>query len=162
MSYNLGKRSKENYDTLHPDLQKVIDLALMVSQVDFTITEGKRTPERQQMLFDTGKSKVNPSAYTPEVLITKGKHIVNEFRTESWAFDFIACVTGKSHLAYDMTHLMYLIGVFTACGEILLQQGIITHKIRSGANWDRDGELKYDQTFFDAPHIEIIKYLKNE
>ena len=156
MAYSLGKRSKENYDTLHPDLQKVVNLALKVSQVDFTITEGERSVERQQMLFDTGKSKVNPKAYTPEVLITKGKHITNDFRKESWAFDFIACVPGKPKLAYDKTHLMYLIGVFTACGEILLQRGEITHKIRSGANWDRDGELQYDQSFFDAPHIEII------
>lgn len=156
MAYSLGKRSKANYDTLHPDLQKVIDLALIVSQVDFTITEGERSAERQQMLFDIGKSKVNPKAYTPEVLITKGKHITNEFRKESWAFDFIACVPGNPKLIYDKTHLMYLIGVFTACGEILRQRGEITHKIRSGANWDRDGELQYDQSFFDAPHIEII------
>jgi len=156
MNYQLSQRSKKEYDTLHKDLQKVIDLALKVSQIDFAVVEGARTAERQQMLFDTKKSKVNPKNYTPQQLITKGKHIVNEFRKESWAFDFIACVPGKPNLAYDITHLMYLVGVFTACGEILYNKGEISHKIRSGANWDRDGELRYDQTFFDSPHIEII------
>lgn len=156
MSFTLSQRSKKEYDTLHKDLQKVIDLALKTSQVDFTIIEGARTAERQQMLYDTKKSKVNPSKYSAQELITKGKHIVNQFRKESWAFDFIASVPGKPNLAYDITHLMYLVGVFTTCGQILYNKGEITHKIRSGANWDRDGELKYDQTFFDAPHIEII------
>ena len=154
--FRFGKRSKENLDSCHTDLQLIAIEALKVSQVDFTIIEGKRTAERQQMLYDTGKSKVNPKSYTPEVLITKGKHIVNEFREVSFAFDFIASVPGKPKLAFDLTHLMYLVGVFTAVGERLYQEGHISHKIRSGANWDRDGELKYDQSFFDAPHIEII------
>jgi hypothetical protein len=156
-NFNYGKRSQGNLETCHPDLRLVAETALKLSQVDITITEGERTSERQQMLFDTGKSKVNPKKYTPEVLITKGKHITNEFRTLSDAFDFIAAVPGKPKLAYDKGHLMYLVGVFTAVGEMLFQQGKITHKIRSGSNWDMDGELQYDQNFFDAPHIELIK-----
>jgi len=156
-NFKFSKRSQDNLNTCHPDLQLIADMALAVSQIDFAITEGERTAERQQMLFDTGKSKVNPKAYTPEVLITKGKHITNEFRKESWAFDFVACVPGKPNLSYDVKHLMYLVGVFTACAEYLYNKGLIKHRVRSGANWDRDGELVYDQTFFDAPHIEIIE-----
>ena len=155
--FKYGKRSQDNLNTCHKDLQLIAETALKYSQVDITITEGERAVKRQQMLFDTGKSKVNPRAYTSEVLITKGKHITNEFRKESFAFDFIAAVPGKPKLAYDKTHLMYLVGVFTAVGEMLLDKGLITHKVRSGANWDRDGELQYDQSFFDAPHVELIE-----
>ena len=152
----LGLRSQKNRNQCHSDLQLVIDEAAKVSQVDFTIIEGARDVERQQMLFDTDKSKVNPKKYTPEVLITKGKHIVNKFRSVSHAFDFIVCVPGRKDLAYDLTHIMYLVGVFTSVGERLYQEGKIKHRIRSGANWDMDGTLKYDQTFFDSPHIEMV------
>lgn len=151
-----GPRSKGNLDSCHRDLKLVAKTALLLSQIDFTITEGERSEERQQMLFDKGRSKVNPKKYSPEILITKGKHITNEFRNKSFAFDFIASVPGKPKLAYDKTHLMYLVGVFTTVGELLYQKGEITHRIRSGANWDMDRELQYDQTFFDAPHIELI------
>ena len=154
--YNLSKRSLDNLNTCHKDLQLIVKEAIKHSQVDFIIIEGERTVERQQMLFDKGKSKVNPKAYTPDVLITKGKHIVNELRKESWAFDFIVHVNGKPNLTYDKHHLMYLIGVFTSIASMLLEEGKITHEIRSGANWDLDGELVYDQTFLDMPHIELV------
>lgn len=154
--FSLSGRSRKNIESCHNDLQLVVNESLKYSQVDFTIIEGERTSERQQMLFDTGKSKVNPKKYSPEILITKGKHITNEFRNESWAFDFIVSVPGKPKLIYDKYHLLYLIGVFTSIGKRLYSEGKITHQIRSGANWDMDGELKYDQGFFDAPHIELI------
>jgi hypothetical protein len=73
------------------------------------------------------------------------------------AFDFIASVPSKPELAYDKVHLMYLVGVFTSISEYMYINGIITHKVRSGANWDSDGELLYDQSFWDMPHIELIK-----
>jgi len=151
-----GKRSLEKMESLHKDLVLLIQESFKVSQVDFTVIECGRTTERQQMLFDTGKSKVNPKKYSPEVLITKGKHIINEHRKLSDAFDFIVYVKGKGKLAYDRSHLMYLIGVFTSVGNRLFQDGKISKKIRSGANWDMDGELIYDQRFLDAPHIERV------
>jgi len=152
--FKLGKRSLKVYETLNDDLKIVIDEALRVSQVDFTLVEGERTAERQQMLFDTGKSKVNPRAYTDKVLITKGKHIVNQYREKSDAFDFIVSIPGRSDLIYDRYHLFYLVGVFTSVGKRLYLAGEISKEIRSGANWDMDGTLKYDQSFLDAPHIE--------
>ncbi len=153
--FKYGNRSRSNLETCHPDLILVAEEALKYSQVDITIVEGERTTERQQMLFDTGKSKVNPKNYTDKELINKGKHIVNEYRELSDALDFIVAIPGKKNLAYDIYHLMYLVGVFTSVGERLYQEGKISRRIRSGANWDMDGQLKYDQTFFDSPHIEL-------
>lgn len=154
--FKFGHRSRSNLITCHIDLQVLAVESLAVSQVDFTIIEGARNKHRQQMLFDTGKSKVNPKRYSDRELITKGKHIVNGYRDKSWAFDFIAAVPDEPKLAFDIYHLMYLIGVFTSVGNMLYDEGRITHKIRSGSNWDMDGQLKYDQNFFDAPHIELI------
>lgn len=155
--YKLGKRSLANLATCHEDLRLIVNEAIKVSQVDFTIIEGARSKERQQHLFNTGKSKVNPLNYTQKELITKGMHVTNQYREFSDAFDFIAYVPNKPKLAFDAVHLLYLIGVFTSVAERLHQEGRISHHLRSGANWDMDGELKYDQTFFDAPHVELRK-----
>jgi len=154
----LGKRSISNLETCHEDLNVVAHAAVKVSDIDFTIIEGAREISRQQMLFDTGKSKVNPKAYKDVLSLLKaGKHLIHEkYRPKSHAFDFCAYIKGKPNLAFDHYHLMYLTGVFTSIGNDLHQKGIIKHKIVSGSNWDKDGELKYDQRFFDAPHIQIV------
>lgn len=155
--YAFGKRSLANLETCHEDLQIVARSVIQVSDVDFTIIEGAREINRQQMLFDTGKSKVNPSAYdNVEVLLQKGKHLVYPgLRPKSIAFDFMAYIKGRPELAFDTAHLIYLSALFTGIGNQLLQKGIIRHKIVSGTNWDKDGVLKYDQSFFDAPHIQL-------
>ena len=140
----LSKKSMANIITCHEDLQRIILLSAKISQVDFSITEGHRSIERQQLLFKEGKSKIDG-------ITKKGKH--NEI--PSMAFDFCAVVKDKPQLAYDEKHLLYLVGIFTAAGEILLMQKDNKYKVRSGTNWDGDGELFYDQTFWDAPHIEL-------
>ena len=144
--YNFGNRSLKNLETCHKDLVLVAKESLKVSQIDFGISEGHRSIERQNKLFKEGKSKIDG-------INKKGKHNYSP----SNAFDFYAYVADNKKLAFDTVHLMYLVGVITATANRLHQEGRIQHKIRSGANWDSDGQLKYDQSFFDAPHIEIIK-----
>lgn len=139
--YSLGDRSVKNLENVHEDLKLIVETAILITQIDFTITEGHRTLERQKELLKAGKTTV-----------AKGKHNL----LPSMAVDFIAYVPGKPELAYDKVHLIYLVGVFTAVSELLYKQGLTTHKLRSGANWDRDGELLYDQKFWDMPHIELI------
>ena len=57
MSFRFGIRSKTNLAGIHPDLVKVAYLALELSPVDFTVTEGLRTPSRQKELFAQHKSQ---------------------------------------------------------------------------------------------------------
>ena len=55
--YSLGSKSIERLKGVHPDMVKVIEEAIKESPLDFSITEGLRTPERQQQLFNEGKSQ---------------------------------------------------------------------------------------------------------
>ena len=55
--YSLGSKSIERLKGVHPDLIKIIEEAIKESPLDFSITEGLRTPERQQQLFNEGKSQ---------------------------------------------------------------------------------------------------------
>lgn len=57
MTYSLSNRSRNRLEGVHPDLVKVIELAITRSPVDFVVVEGLRTPERQKELFDKGASK---------------------------------------------------------------------------------------------------------
>jgi len=51
-----GKRSENNLLGVHPDLVRAARRALELSEVDFTVIEGRRTPDRQRALVAAGAS----------------------------------------------------------------------------------------------------------
>ena len=63
MTFYFGTRSKERLQGVHPDLVKVLEEAIKESPLDFSITEGLRTRERQKALFDAGKSQTMNSRH---------------------------------------------------------------------------------------------------
>lgn len=63
MTYALSQRSKDRLTGVHPDLVKVIEEAIKESPLDFSISEGLRTKERQKVLFDAGKSQTMNSRH---------------------------------------------------------------------------------------------------
>ena len=149
MSFSFGTRSTEQLKTCHEDLQKILELAIQSSKVDFGISEGHRTVLRQYELFLMGRSKIDG-------VTRKGKHN----KVPSMAADiFIYHPDTKTRrqLAYDISHLCYVAGVIDSCAKELLEQGEISHAIRWGGNWDSDGIIAIDQTFDDYPHFELIE-----
>ncbi|TLU69588.1 M15 family metallopeptidase [Enterobacter sp. MF024] len=58
-----SQRSEKNLRDVHQDLVKVVRLALELSPVDFGITEGLRTVERQKQLVAEGKSQTMNSRH---------------------------------------------------------------------------------------------------
>ena len=52
-----SERSLRNLRGIHPDLRRVMDRALQESPVDFVVTEGLRTIQRQRELVRIGASK---------------------------------------------------------------------------------------------------------
>ena len=147
MNYIFGKLSKENLFTCHPDLQLIAEESLKISQVDFGITEGHRTLEKQQEYFETGASKCDG--------VTK---ISKHQSLPSMAMDIRVYVPDKPKLSYDIAHLAYLGGVISAVAERLLMEGKITHKIRWGGNFDMDNEI-LEQDFDDMPHYELTNII---
>jgi len=55
--YKLGARSKARLKGVHPDLVKVVERAIEISTVDFTVLEGLRDPARQKILKESGASQ---------------------------------------------------------------------------------------------------------
>jgi peptidoglycan L-alanyl-D-glutamate endopeptidase CwlK len=63
MTFSLSQRSKDRLKGVLPDLVKVIEEAIKESPLDFSISEGLRTKERQKVLFDSGKSQTMNSRH---------------------------------------------------------------------------------------------------
>lgn len=63
MTFSLGPRSRERLQGVHPDLVKVVERALQLSLVDFTVTEGLRSVKRQEQLVAQGASRTMNSRH---------------------------------------------------------------------------------------------------
>jgi len=81
MSYRLGSRSKKRLEGLHPDLVKVVERAIELSEVDFTVLEGLRTITRQQKLVRAGASTTLRSRHLTGHAVDLGAWVNN---TVSW------------------------------------------------------------------------------
>lgn len=58
-----GARSLGNLNGIHPDLRKVMDRAIQITPIDFTVIDGLRTKQEQERLVATGKSKTMRSRH---------------------------------------------------------------------------------------------------
>lgn len=58
-----SQRSENNLKGVNADLVKIVRRALQLSPVDFGITEGLRTVERQRQMVATGKSQTMNSRH---------------------------------------------------------------------------------------------------
>jgi peptidoglycan L-alanyl-D-glutamate endopeptidase CwlK len=63
MSYKLGSRSLQNLSGVHPDLVAVVNKAIQITGVDFTVIEGVRNINRQRELVRKGASKTMNSRH---------------------------------------------------------------------------------------------------
>lgn len=54
MTFKLGPASLLRLQGIHPDLVKVVERAIQLTEVDFTVLEGLRTRERQAELLKAG------------------------------------------------------------------------------------------------------------
>ena len=57
MSYKLSNRSKSNLVGVHPDLVRVVERAIEITEHDFTVFEGTRTREKQVENYKRGVSR---------------------------------------------------------------------------------------------------------
>lgn len=148
MPYKFGNTSTRKLSTCHPDLVQIHQLAISRSRIDYGISEGHRSLERQKELFDQGRSKIDG-------INRKGKHNFKpSLATDIYIYH--PDPETRQKLAYDPGSLCYVAGVILSCTAELLEQQKISHSIRWGGNWDKDGVILMDQSFDDLPHFELI------
>ena len=81
MSFALGQRSRERLQGVHPDLVKVVERAIELTSVDFTVLEGLRTVERQGELVAKGASQTMESRHLTGHAVDLGALIGGEVRS---------------------------------------------------------------------------------
>jgi peptidoglycan L-alanyl-D-glutamate endopeptidase CwlK len=85
MGFNLGQRSRDRLVGVDNRLIKVVERAIELTEIDFTVLEGLRTPERQKQLVNEGFSQT-----------LKSKHLTGH------AVDLGALVNGA--VSWDKQH----------------------------------------------------------
>ena len=80
MAYRLGKRSKERLKGVHPDLVRVVERAIEITDIDFGVLEGLRTSERQKQLVAAGASRTMRSRHLTGHAVDLGAWVDGEFR----------------------------------------------------------------------------------
>jgi peptidoglycan L-alanyl-D-glutamate endopeptidase CwlK len=63
LTFALSKRSLARLEGVHGDLVEVVKRAILITPVDFAVTEGLRTIDRQRQLFRAGASKTMRSRH---------------------------------------------------------------------------------------------------
>ena len=62
-NFRLGKKSKQRLKGVHPDLVAVVERAIAITPIDFTVGCGMRTVEEQRALVAKGASKTMNSRH---------------------------------------------------------------------------------------------------
>lgn len=78
--YVLGKRSRQRLLGVHPDLVKVVERAIQITQVDFAVLEGTRTKARQRELYLAGASTTMNSRHLTGHAVDLGAYINGKVR----------------------------------------------------------------------------------
>ena len=126
-----GKRSKEKLRTCNEKLQKVFNE--VIKHVDCSVLEGHRSGERQNKLYDEGKTKVK---------YPNGRHNANP----SNAVDVTPYPIDWDDRERQTLFAGFVLGIAQGMGI----------KLRWGGNWDMDFEVQ-DNRFDDFPHFELRK-----
>lgn len=125
-----GKTSKERLATCDKKLQKVFNE--VIKYIDCSILEGHRNEERQDKLFDEGKSKVK---------YPRGRH--NSY--PSRAVDVTPYPVDWNDRERQTLFAGFVIGIARS----------MDIRLRWGGDWDMDFKVM-DNRFDDFPHFEII------
>ena len=124
-----GRKSKERLNTCESSLQKVFNE--VIKHVDCSVLEGHREKDRQNKLFEEGKTKVK---------YPNGRHN----RQPSSAVDVTPYPVDWKDRERQTLFAGFVIGVAS-------QMGI---KLRWGGDWDQDFQV-VDNRFDDFPHFEL-------
>ena len=137
--FKLGERSKSRLAGVQAPLRRVVERAIELTAVDFTVIEGLRTLERQQALYAQGRTK-------PGKVVT---WTVNSRHLEGAAVD-LAPVDSSGRILWEAIVAFDLIAeaMFAAADEL----GV---RIRWGADFDQDG-VRRERGEHDSPHWEAV------
>lgn len=135
---SFSKVSKAKLSTCHRDLQTLFEYVIV--GYDCTVVCGHRGEEEQNAAFAAGNSKLKWPDSKHNSLPSKAVDVVPY---------------EKTGLDWGKTQSAFFAGYVKGIADRLFEQGLITHRIRLGIDWNSDNDID-DTKFWDACHFEII------
>ena len=80
MQFNLSKKSLNNLIGVHPDLVEIVKRAIEITEVDFVVTEGLRTLDKQKLLLKAGATTTLNSRHLTGHAVDLAALVGNEIR----------------------------------------------------------------------------------
>ncbi len=80
MAFALSVRSLSKLEGVHPDLVRVVKRAIEITPIDFVVTEGLRTRERQAQLVKAGASRTMNSRHIIGQAVDLAAYVDGEIR----------------------------------------------------------------------------------
>lgn len=143
MSFVLGPKSLQRLYGVHPDLKRVVVLAIRRSPIDFSVLEGVRTRARQLELYAQGRTTKGPI-----VTWTKtSNHFINTKTGFGHAVDLVPYPVDWEGPSRFPKFDAIANAMFAAARDLDIA-------IRWGADWDRDGKFR-ERGETDSPHFEL-------
>ena len=148
--YNLSERSLRNLKGVDPRLVDIVHRAIEITEVDFAVIEGLRTPEKQLEYYNKGASQI----------AVGGTHV------QGRAVDLMAYMDSRAsweislydNIADAMKQAARDAGVGIRWGaawhipDITMWGGTMEEAYNSYIDWSRS---KGKRPFIDGPHFEL-------
>jgi peptidoglycan L-alanyl-D-glutamate endopeptidase CwlK len=83
--FKFSERSLKNLEHVHPDLSRLMKESIAISDIDFGILEGLRSPERQQDVIAKGKSWTTNSRHLTGHAVDVGVFLDNRL---TWDYPY--------------------------------------------------------------------------
>lgn len=136
--FRFGSRSRKKLWEVHPDLVLVVSRGLLYSPVDFAITEGARSVERQHELYEKGFSKT-----------LRSRHLLHPDGV-AHAIDVMAVgdINGDGARDHKDKALTWEPDVYAQIAEAMHKAA---DELGISIRWGGDF-----RGFFDGPHFELV------
>lgn len=132
MTYSLGSKSRAELVGVHPDLVRVVERAIALSPVDFTVHDGIRTVEEQKRYVAEGVSWT-----------MRSKHL------EGRAVDLVPWINGKAR--WEWPPIYRIAAVMRA---VAVEDGVT---LRWGGVWDHNlNDLPGDAAGLEAAVADYV------
>lgn len=135
--FEFSSRSKNCLNGIHPKLVRLMELSIDNSPIDFTITEGIRTTERQQELYAKGRTSPGCIVTNCDGIKSKSNHQAKEDGL-GYAVDIYPYINGSVRV----NDIESLVNIAHHIKTVALKEGV-------DIEWGGDWKMK------DYPHFQL-------
>ena len=146
MAYHFSHRSQQHLADVHPDLAKVVESALNITPIDFSVLEGLRTLERQLQLVHQGASKTMNSRHLTGHAVDLGAYIDGGIRWDFGLYVQLAQAIQEAAIILDIPV------VWGGCWQCLNDEDDLHAAV---ADYVQAQRKKSQPAFIDACHFQL-------